>query len=101
MERSIIKEETEGSKKEKKRFIHLFSARHCAMCYVDILTLNLHVILWGRFYSLHSMVKDTDRFCVLQGNLPKVSLLETVKLILVLTQYDYRGLRQNLNFHFL
>lgn len=64
------------------------------MCSVDVLTLNLHVTLCGRFYSLHSVAKDTDKF----SNLPKVSLLESVKLVLVLTQYDYRGLRQNLNF---
>lgn len=86
--------ETEGNKKKKKRFIHLFSPRHCATCCVEIITLNLQVTQWSRLYFLHSVVKSTDRF----SNLPKISLLKPVKLVLVLTQYDYRGFSQNLNY---
>lgn len=77
----VIKGEPEGSKKEKKRFIHLFSGRHCAMCYTEMLILNLHITLWVRFYSLHSMAMAIDGF----SKLPKVSVLETVKFVLVLS----------------
>lgn len=67
------------------------------MCYVEILTINLHTTLRSRFYSLYSVAKDTDRF----SNLLKVSLLETVNLLLVFMQYDYRALSENSYFLFL